>query len=57
MTIPEFRNAVFYMPSNSVLAMIHLDTENDATNFIDMTVFPNGTENYVKDNPEQKKHA
>lgn len=57
MTIPEFRNAVFYMPSNSVLAMIHLDTENDAADFIDKTVFPNGTENYVKDNPEQKKHA
>ena len=57
MTIEEFRDSVFYMPNNSLLAMVHLKTDSEETLFIDKSVFQKGIESYFQDNLVQKKYG
>ena len=39
MTRDEFRDSVFYMPSDNFLGMIHLNLEDKNTNYIKTSVF------------------
>lgn len=57
MTIEEFRDSVFYMPNNSLLAMVHLKTDSEETLFIDTDVYQKGLESYFQDNLDQKKYG